>query len=207
MVATQDRLFLQHDLHLVETTKSVNELEVLICLTRAVLDRLQDRSSSHALRRSSDVAKDSLSGEVKCDNFVANLQHLLWSLQQIALEAIIRHYLNIVEAHILHWHLHWQLSKRIGEGWFAEWPNGHRPLSTTWPWNIKPSLLVLWGVCWMFYGPSGNHNRRPTRNPRGAAQLSEDLRTGHLGSQSQPSQQQSNTSRQPSRDFFFTDTI
>jgi hypothetical protein len=34
--------------------------------------------------------------------------------------------------------------------WFFEWPNGRRPLSSTWPWNIKPSLVVLWGVCWMF---------------------------------------------------------
>jgi len=21
------------------------------------------------------------------------------------------------------------------------------------PWNIWPSLVVLWGVCWMFYNP------------------------------------------------------
>jgi hypothetical protein len=31
-----------------------------------------------------------------------------------------------------------------------EWPDGHRFLSTTMPWNIPPSLVVLWGVCWMF---------------------------------------------------------
>ena len=36
---------------------------------------------------------------------------------------------------------------------FTEWPGGHRcALSTTWPWNVKTSLMVLWGVCWMFYG-------------------------------------------------------
>jgi len=33
---------------------------------------------------------------------------------------------------------------------FFEWPDGQRLLSTTMPWNIPPSLLVLWGVCWMF---------------------------------------------------------
>ena len=194
MIAAQDRLFLQHDLDLVRTTKGVNELEVLLFLTSLLTDRLQHRSGSHAVRKSSGLAEDSFSGELNCDNFVANLQHMLRSLQHIALEAIIRHYLNEVEVHNLHWHLHWQHSKRIGEGWFAEWPNSHRPLSTTWPWNIKPSLLVLWGVCWMFYGPFGkNNNKRPTRNRRGAAQLSEDLRTGPHGSQSQPSQQQSNS--------------
>ena len=144
-----------------------------------------------------------MSGELTCDKLIADLQHILWSLQQSSLEAVIRYYLDLVEADVLHWSTYWQYSKRIDEEWFAEWPNSHRPLSTTWPWNIKPSLLVLWGVCWMFYGPIGNNRkRRPTRNPRGAAHLSEDLRTGHLGSQSQPSQQPSISSRQQQYDFF-----
>lgn len=34
-----------------------------------------------------------------------------------------------------------------------EWPDGRRPPCTTMPWNIWPSLMVLWGVCWMFYSP------------------------------------------------------
>ena len=200
MLAAHDRLFLQHDVHLVGP-KSVNELEDVLCLTSALLDRLQDRSGSHAVPKSGGLAEDSLSGDLDCDKFVANLQHILRTLQQAALEAIIRHYLNLVEAHILHWHLYWQHSKRLGEGWFAEWPNGLRPLSTTWPWNIKPSLVVLWGVCWMFHGPSGSHHRRRTRNPEGAALLSEDLTTGPLPSQSQPSQQQSQSSRQPNCEY------
>lgn len=33
----------------------------------------------------------------------------------------------------------------------AEFPNRQRPLCTTMPWTIWPSLVVLWGVCWMFY--------------------------------------------------------
>lgn len=190
-------------------TKSVNKLEKLLHLTSTLLNRLQHRLVSHPIRRSSGLAANSLGGELNCDKFVANLEHILRSLQQAALDALIRHYLSLVEAHILHWHLYWQHSKRIGEGWFAEWPNSHRPLSTTWPWNIKPSLLVLWGVCWMFYGPSGNNKRRPTRNPEGAAELSADLRTGPLGSQSRPSPQQSNSSRQQTYDFydFSTDSI
>jgi hypothetical protein len=40
----------------------------------------------------------------------------------------------------------------FGIGWFFEWPSGRHPLSSTWPWaDVKPSLLVLWGVCWMFF--------------------------------------------------------
>lgn len=35
--------------------------------------------------------------------------------------------------------------------WFSDFPGECRPLSTTWPWTIKSSLAILWGVCWMFY--------------------------------------------------------
>ncbi|KAH7007813.1 hypothetical protein B0J12DRAFT_86032 [Macrophomina phaseolina] len=34
---------------------------------------------------------------------------------------------------------------------FAVFPGSVRPLSTTWPWTIRPALAVLWGVCWQFY--------------------------------------------------------
>ena len=34
---------------------------------------------------------------------------------------------------------------------FSVFPNKHRPPCTTMPWNIRPALVVLWGVCWMFY--------------------------------------------------------
>jgi hypothetical protein len=36
---------------------------------------------------------------------------------------------------------------------FAEFPNRCRPKCTTMPWSIWPSLMVLWGICWMFYAP------------------------------------------------------
>lgn len=34
---------------------------------------------------------------------------------------------------------------------FSEFPNRLRPLCTTMPWTIWPALVVLWGVCWMFF--------------------------------------------------------
>ena len=46
-----------------------------------------------------------------------------------------------------------KLRRRSREDWFFEFPDARPPLSTTWPWAIKPSLAVLWGVCWMFFGP------------------------------------------------------
>ncbi|KAL9078855.1 MAG: hypothetical protein Q9157_002225 [Trypethelium eluteriae] len=36
---------------------------------------------------------------------------------------------------------------------FSEFPNRLRPPCTTMPWTIWPALVVLWGVCWMFYEP------------------------------------------------------
>ena len=40
---------------------------------------------------------------------------------------------------------------------FSEFHNRLRPPCTTMPWTIWPVLVVLWGVCWMFYEePSWN---------------------------------------------------
>jgi predicted membrane protein len=36
-----------------------------------------------------------------------------------------------------------------------EFPNNIRYICTTMPWTIRPALLVLWGVCWMFIIGSG----------------------------------------------------
>ncbi len=36
---------------------------------------------------------------------------------------------------------------------FSEFPRGLRHLCTTMPWTIWPALVVLWGVCWMFFDP------------------------------------------------------
>lgn len=39
---------------------------------------------------------------------------------------------------------------------FFEFPNNLRHLCTTMPWPIWPALVVLWGVCWMFYTPEAD---------------------------------------------------
>lgn len=38
----------------------------------------------------------------------------------------------------------------------SEFPGRIRPPCTTMPWTIWPALVVLWGVCWMFYPPTGS---------------------------------------------------
>ena len=52
--------------------------------------------------------------------------------------------------------------QRTAQCWFTEYVRNQRPLSTTWPWSIRPSLAVIWGVCWMFHGDKdGSSNRIP----------------------------------------------
>ena len=41
---------------------------------------------------------------------------------------------------------------------FFEFPNNLRHLCTTMPWSIWPALVVLWGVCWMFYDSAESWN-------------------------------------------------
>lgn len=84
---------------------------------------------------------------------VVNLSQFLKNLQRAALESFIHHGLEYPIEGGQDWHQHW-LQKQKKFEIFSEWPNSRRPLSTTWPWNIRPSLVVLWGVCWMFYDNS-----------------------------------------------------
>jgi hypothetical protein len=52
---------------------------------------------------------------------------------------------------------------------FVEWPDGEPPLSTTMPWNIRPCLVVLWGVCWMFYDSFYEQWEKELTNARGSS--------------------------------------
>ena len=179
-VAKDDSLFLHYDSHYAGLISSADKLQSVLDLTLMLLGRLREQSGNNDVHQSDGAHDVSTCGGSDCDKYTANIMHILRCLKQAALDAINRLYFNIVEAHILHWHDFWQQRRHLDEGWFAEWPNGQRPLSTTWPWNVKPSLLVLWGVCWMFYGsPIYNPSKsRPTRNQRGAAP-ERDLRIGH----------------------------
>jgi hypothetical protein len=38
---------------------------------------------------------------------------------------------------------------------FSGVSDSDQPMCITMPWNIRPALIVLWGVCWMFYTPPG----------------------------------------------------
>jgi hypothetical protein len=79
--------------------------------------------------------------------YIANLHHLLLCLLSQLLCQLVHICIELVRDHIAECQ---KLRRRWREEWFFEYPDGRPPLSTTWPWAIKPSLAVLWGVCWMF---------------------------------------------------------
>ena len=174
-IAADDSLFLRYDARNDVFSKDVTTLGKILDITSALLGRLQ--SCFGSLDRCATKCADNLGlfdgCDLACRKTAANLEHILLCLQSAALQSLNYYYLKVAEAEFVHWHSYWQQRWQTGDAWFAEWPNGRRPLSTTWPWNVKPSLLVLWGVCWMFYG-----NEEVPRKPQAAEFFNEDFRTG-----------------------------
>lgn len=151
IVAACDRLFLNYDARLLMRHQVVDELRRFYDMKTLLLVRLPLFSYSTATEcwlSDSSVLTPGFFGREKA---IANLEHVLCCLRQAALEALIYRELESFEEVVEQWHQHWLQGRQLDHGWFLEWPNGRRPLSTTWPWNIRPSLVVLWGVCWMFY--------------------------------------------------------
>lgn len=162
----QDQRFLRYDAQRATFATGNAELRHILDLTTLLLNRLQVLSSGYD--------SSSVDNHLKCEKFVANLEHLLRCLQQAAAEALVHNALKLLEADILHWHQYWQQRHLSQKEWFAEWPNGQPPLNTTWPWNVKPSLVILWGVCWKFF--DNVTNTRMTRVPfRNRTWLAPDL--------------------------------
>ncbi|KAF2873583.1 hypothetical protein BDV95DRAFT_489802 [Massariosphaeria phaeospora] len=81
--------------------------------------------------------------------FIANYEHLLMRLRAQLIETLSR---KVLEALLLG---AYTKTQRKLLAWFTEFPDNQPHLSTTMPWTIKPSLAVLWGVCWMFYNSPG----------------------------------------------------
>ncbi|KAL8850630.1 MAG: hypothetical protein Q9221_004416 [Calogaya cf. arnoldii] len=180
-VATCDRLFLAYNARAVTRFKGIEELRHIYDLTTLLLARLPSSSGNTAR---SALALPGLNQEKS----IANLDHILRCLRQAALEALIYHGMSKFQEDVRQWHQYWLRDRQLDHGWFSEWPGGRRPLSTTWPWNIRPSLVVLWGVCWMFYDNS----------TRSKEQLRQQLEDGEAASSfwSQPTPQSATTTSQ-----------
>ena len=174
-IAIDDKSFLQYDSQSDLALKDATALGRTLDATTALLNRLQrysDRVGAYAVNFVSNRGQD-IWAELLDQKTLANLEHMLNCLRYATLEALAYCYLQVVGAEFAHWHSYWQQRWQTGDAWFAEWPGGRRPLNTTWPWDVKTSLLVLWGVCWMFYGNGGM-----PRKPQAAGFFSESTSEG-----------------------------
>ena len=184
-IASQDRLFLTHHNNRFPITKGIASLRSFMDVTAALLNGIHLMSDKNYSNHISLASLAPTYGDFRCVKFLANMEHLVLSLQKTALDAIVRYLLELVEDSVLRWYQFWLHRKGAIDDWFAEWPNGHRPLNTTWPWNIKTALLVLWGVCWMFY----DNGRIAPENPDALGTSEQDMWTRQAAIQSQLLQQ------------------
>lgn len=71
---------------------------------------------------------------------------------------------------------------------FFEYPNNLRHLCTTMPWSIWPALVVLWGVCWMFYGEAESpyESQGTCVGPRVKMSDTDEMKTLRCRSSSRP---------------------
>lgn len=164
-LATNNQLFLSSKVHLCVKRLSIKELQQLIVGVRDLLHTLTfpphcsapTHPSTHAVEHALDPIH------------AANLEHLLLCLQSLLLRQLIHLCIELLHDHIAECQ---KTRKRSRDDWFFEFPDARPPLSTTWPWAIKPSLAVLWGVCWMFFGPIYWDKEGNLIDPQGNIQVS-----------------------------------
>lgn len=149
-VAAHDKLLLSHSRKtLVETlTEHINLQHVayLFDLSTFLILRLEAISSDEGPASQNWMVYNVECDRLKDEKYIANLLHLLRRLQHFLFKILVHRSLKRLDELHDHWQKHdsRQEGKALDDDWFSEWPSGQRPLSTTWPWNIRPSLVVLW---------------------------------------------------------------
>lgn len=142
-VAGSEQLFLKHDNAPIFEGYSLNQtIHLLVTVQEAITTVAACR-----LQYGDDwLVAQGLDFGLDIDEiFIANYEHLLLRLQAELTQALAR---KALEELLRGGH---DKRQRKLLSWFSEFAEKPRPLSTSFPWTIKPSLAVLWGVCWMFY--------------------------------------------------------
>ncbi|KAI4674722.1 uncharacterized protein J4E84_010463 [Alternaria hordeiaustralica] len=153
-IADSDRLFLKHDNASILEARSMNETIQLLVAVHEAINVLagcrRQYGDDWLLAQGLDL------GLILDENFIANYEHLLLRLQTDLIESLAR---KALEELLCGDH---DKRQRKLLAWFTEFAEKPQALST-FPWTIKPSLAVLWGVCWMFYEGTGK-DRVPYNN-------------------------------------------
>ncbi|KAF2825808.1 hypothetical protein CC86DRAFT_382799 [Ophiobolus disseminans] len=156
-VAGDDKLFLKHGNAPIFEGYSLNQTIQLLVTVQEALNTV----AACRLQYGDDwLVAQGLDFGLDIDEiFIANYEHLLLRLQAELTQALAR---KALEELLRGGH---DKRQRKLLSWFSEFAEKPRPLSSSFPWTIKPSLAVLWGVCWMFYDrdPSEHDGRAGDR--------------------------------------------
>ena len=145
-----DSQFLEFDAQCLISSRRIEQASNVLDNTTLLLERIQSLQVDQVMRQQA-AADHGFKDGIDFEKYLANVEHLLRTLQHAAFQALLQHSLEVLESDYSHWGRYLEQLQRFGNDWFCEWASGRPPLSSTMPWNIKPSLVVLWGVCWMFY--------------------------------------------------------
>ncbi|EUC29199.1 hypothetical protein COCCADRAFT_107162 [Bipolaris zeicola 26-R-13] len=145
--ASNSALFLKHSNAAIVEGRSMNETIQLLAAVHGAINVLADCRGQYGDEWL--LAQGLEAGLVLDDSFIANYEHLLLRLQTDLVAALSR---KVLEELLRGGH---DKKQRKMLGWFSEFAEKPQALSTSFPWTIKPSLAVLWGVCWMFYECAG----------------------------------------------------
>lgn len=149
-IAANDALLFSHSREtLVESLIeriSLQHAAYLFDLSTFLINRLEAVISDNGQASENWTTYNEDCKRLKDEKYIANLLHLLRRLQYFLFQILVHRSLKRLDELHDHWQKHdtRQEGKSLDDDWFSEWPSGQRPLSTTWPWNIRPSLVVLW---------------------------------------------------------------
>lgn len=139
-IASDSELFLKQSSSLVLENRSLNDLVRLLVTTCEAIQTLVNCRSHFGDSWLAQQGQD-LGLEID-ETFVANYEYLLLRLQTELVNALARRVLE----ELLHPKGGYDKKQQKLLSWFTEFAEKPRPLSTSFPWTIKPSLAVLWGV-------------------------------------------------------------
>ena len=153
-VAANNKLFIQRkaEFTLDQDRLSLEELTEILVTVKDLLRTLKRATHSRGaktLSEGNEVLDLTLD-----ETYIANLEHLLLCLRDQLLRVLVARLVELVHKHVIECQ---RDQIKHSEDWFFEFPDARHPLSTTWPWSIRPSLAVIWGVCWMFYDFNNSH--------------------------------------------------
>jgi hypothetical protein len=144
-IAGNDELFLKQSTRPTFDGCSLHQVVRLLATAQEAVTTLSDCR----LQYGDDwlLAQGQLNGLILDEKFIANYEHLLLQLEAELVRVLVHKALEKVFEEPLHERHNKKQQKQLS--WFTEFAEKPRPLGSSFPWTIKPSLAVLWGVSWV----------------------------------------------------------